>query len=174
MSPVDAKLQKSYSLQSTGYTSPKYTSPITMASSSNNSTTAKAKNTYYQSKQGTITILTLDNYPQFKVIVILALMAGGWWKIFTSQQTRIDENQDSWDQEASKVIGLLNNCVISAIRLTFQPFLILRINPIGLWDHLKSYDTTTNPVLVNNLRTEFDNFSFDESEVKIMDGVLEL
>jgi hypothetical protein len=49
--------------------------------SSNDSTTAKAENTYYQSKQGTVTILTLDNYPQFKVIVVLALMAGGWWKI---------------------------------------------------------------------------------------------
>jgi len=49
--------------------------------SSNDSTTAKAKNTYYQSKQGTITILTLDNYPQFKVTVVLALIAGGWWRI---------------------------------------------------------------------------------------------
>jgi len=51
-----------------------------MASSSNNSSSAKAKadnNTYYQSKQGTVTILTLDNYPQFEVTVILALMAGG-------------------------------------------------------------------------------------------------
>jgi hypothetical protein len=48
-----------------------------MASSSNDSTAAKAKNTYYQSKQGTVTILTLDNYPQFEVIVVLALMARG-------------------------------------------------------------------------------------------------
>ena len=140
----------------------------------NDSTIAKAKITYYQSKQGTITILTLDNYPQFEVTIILALIAGGWWRIFTSQQTRTDENQDSWDQEAGKAIGLLNNCVIFAIRLTFQLFLILRINPISLWDYLKLYNTTTNPVLVNNLRTEFDNFSFDELEVKIIDGVLKL
>ena len=28
--------------------------------------------------------------------------------------------------------------------------------------------------MVNNLRTEFDNFSFDELEVKIIDKVLEL
>ena len=42
-----------------------------------------------------------------------------------------------------------------------------------MWNHLKSYDTTTNPVLVNNLRKEFDDFSFGE-EVKIIDGVLEL
>jgi hypothetical protein len=48
-----------------------------MASSSNDSTIAKAKNTYYQSKQGTITILTLDNYPQFEVIVVLALIVRG-------------------------------------------------------------------------------------------------
>jgi len=77
MSPADAKLRKSYSLQSTGYTLPKYTLPTTIASSSNDSTTAKAKNTYYQSKQGTITILTLDNYPQFKVTVVPALIARG-------------------------------------------------------------------------------------------------
>src|SRR5450432_56179 len=109
MSPADAKLRKSYSLQSTGYTSPKHTSPTTMASSSNDSTTAKAENTYYQSKQGTVTILTLDNYPQFEVTVVPALMARGWWRIFTGQWTRTDENQDSWDQEAGKVIGLLNN-----------------------------------------------------------------
>jgi hypothetical protein len=48
-----------------------------MASSFNDSTTAKAKNTYYQSKQGIVTILPLDNYPQFKVIVVLALIARG-------------------------------------------------------------------------------------------------
>ena len=141
--------------------------------SSNYSTTAKAENTYYQSKQGTVTILTLDNYPQFEVTVVPALMAGGWWRIFTGQWTCTEENQDSWDQEAGKAIGLLNNCVIFAIRSTFQPFLVLIANPISLWNHLKSYDTTTNPVLVNNLRKEFDDFSFGE-EVKIIDGVLEL
>ena len=48
-----------------------------MASSSNDSTTTKAKNTYYQSKQGIVTILTLDNYPQFKVTIIPALIARG-------------------------------------------------------------------------------------------------
>ena len=173
MSPVDAKLRKSYSLQSTGYTSPKHTSPTTMASSSNDSTTAKAENTYYQSKQGTVTILTLDNYPQFEVTVILALIAGGQQRIIASQWTCIDENKDTWDQEASKAIRLINNCIISAIRSTFQPFLVLIANPISLWNHLKSYDTITNPVLVNNLRKEFDDFSFGE-EVKIIDGVLEL
>jgi hypothetical protein len=46
-------------------------------------------------------------------------------------------------------------------------------NPVGLWMHLKSYDTTTNPVRVNNLRKEFDDFSFDK-DVKIIEGVLEL
>jgi len=51
--------------------------------------------------------------------------------------------------------------------------LVLIANPIGLWNHLKLYDTTTNLVLVNNLRKEFDDFSFGE-EVKIMDRVLEL
>jgi hypothetical protein len=39
--------------------------------------------------------------------------------------------------------------------------------------HLKSYDTTANPIQVNNLRKEFDNFAFDK-EVKIIEGVLEL
>ena len=39
--------------------------------------------------------------------------------------------------------------------------------------HLKSYDTTANPVQVNNLRKEFDDFAFDK-EVKIIEGVLEL
>jgi len=101
-------------------------------------------------------------------------MAGGWWRIFTSQWTRTDENQDSWDQEAGKAIGLLNNCVISAIRSTFQPFLVLIANPISLWNHLKLYNTTTNPVLVNNLRKEFDDFTFDKLEVKIINKVLEL
>jgi hypothetical protein len=99
---------------------------------SNDSTTAKAKNTYYQSKQGTVIILTLDNYPQFKVTVVPALMARGWWRIIAGQWTRIDENKDTWDQEASKAIRLINNCVISAIRSTFQPFLVPIANPISL------------------------------------------
>ena len=142
--------------------------------SSNDSTTAKAENTYYQSKQGTITILTLDNYPQFEVTVVPALMAGGWWRIIASQWTRIDENKDTWDQEASKAIRLINNCVISAIRSTFQPFLVLIANLISLQNHLKLYNTTTNPILVNNLCKEFDDFIFDKSKVKIIDGVLEL
>ena len=142
----------------------------------NEFTTAKAadNNTYYQSKQGTVIILTLDNYPQFKVIVVLVLMAGGWWRIFTSQWTYTDENQDSWDQEAGKVIRLLNNCVIFAIRSIFQPFLVLIANPINLQNHLKLYNTIINPVLVNNLRKEFDDFTFDKLKVKIINGVLEL
>jgi hypothetical protein len=45
--------------------------------SSNDSTTAKAESTYYQSKLGTVTILTLNNYPEFHTIVIPALMARG-------------------------------------------------------------------------------------------------
>ena len=143
---------------------------------SNEFTIAKVanNNTYYQSKQRTVTILTLDNYPQFKVIVVLVLIVGGWWRIFTSQWTYIDENQDLWDQEAGKAIGLLNNCVIFAIRSTFQLFLVLIANPINLWNHLKLYNITTNPVLVNNLRKEFNDFTFDKLEVKIINKVLEL
>ena len=49
---------------------------VAMASS-NDSTTAKAENTYYQSKLKTITILTLNNYPKFLVLVVLALIVGG-------------------------------------------------------------------------------------------------
>jgi hypothetical protein len=86
----------------------------------------------------------------------------------------MDENKESWDQEAGKAIGLLNNSVILAIRSTFQSFLIPTANPVSLWQHLKSYDTIANPVQVNNLRKEFDDFAFDESDVKIMEGVLEL
>jgi hypothetical protein len=85
----------------------------------------------------------------------------------------MDENKDTWDQEAGKAIGLLNNSVIPAIRSTFQTFLVPMANPVGLWMHLKSYDTTANPIQVNNLRKEFDDFSFDK-EVKIIEGVLEL
>jgi hypothetical protein len=65
--------------------------------SSNDSTTAKAESTYYQSKLGTVTILTLNNYPKFHIIVVLALMAGGWWRIILREWTRIDENKDTWD-----------------------------------------------------------------------------
>jgi len=43
----------------------------------NKSTIAKAKNTYYQSKLRTITILTLNNYLEFLVLVVLALIAEG-------------------------------------------------------------------------------------------------
>jgi hypothetical protein len=46
--------------------------------SSNESITAKAENTYYQSKLGTVTILTLNNYLEFLVSVVPALIAGGW------------------------------------------------------------------------------------------------
>ena len=42
-----------------------------------------------------------------------------------------------------------------------------------MWNHFKLYDIIINPVLVNNLRKEFDNFLFGE-EVKIIDRVLEL
>ena len=40
--------------------------------------------------------------------------------------------------------------------------------------YLKLYNTTTNPIQVNNLRKEFDNFAFDKLEVKIIERVLEL
>ena len=144
--------------------------------SSNESTIAKAadNNTYYQNKQGTVIILTLDNYPQFEVIVVLVLIARGWWRIFTSQWTCRDENQDLWDQEAGKVIRLLNNCIIFAICLTFQLFLVLIANPISLWNYLKLYDTTINLILVNNLRKEFDDFTFNKLEAKIINRVLKL
>jgi hypothetical protein len=44
----------------------------------------------------------------------------------------MDENKESWDQEARKAIGLLNNLVIPAIHSTFQTFLVLMANPVGL------------------------------------------
>jgi len=47
-----------------------------MASSSE-STIAKAKSAYYQSKLGIVTILTLNNYLKFQTTVVLAFMAGG-------------------------------------------------------------------------------------------------
>jgi hypothetical protein len=145
-----------------------------MASSSESTTTsAKAESAYYQSKLGTVTILTLNNYPEFYTTVVPALMAAGWWRIISGDWNRTDENKVTWDQEAGRAIGLLNNSVIPAIRSTFQSFLVPTANPVGLWLHLKSYDTTANPVQVNNLRQEFDDFSFD-GDVKIMEGVLKL
>jgi hypothetical protein len=102
-----------------------------MASSSE-PTSAKAESTYYQSKLGTVTILTLNNYLEFQTTVVPALMAGGWWRIISREWTRTNENKDTWDQEASKAIGLLNNLVIPAIRFTFQTFLVPMANPVGL------------------------------------------
>jgi hypothetical protein len=63
--------------------------------SPNESTTAKAKGTYYQSKLGAVTILTLNNYPDFQTIVVLAFMAGGWWGIISGKWTRTAENKDT-------------------------------------------------------------------------------
>jgi hypothetical protein len=48
-----------------------------MASFNESTTATKVNKTYYQSKLGTVTILTLNNYPEFQVTVIPALMAGG-------------------------------------------------------------------------------------------------
>ena len=145
-----------------------------MASSSNEPTSAKA-DTIYKGKLGTVTILNPKNYPEFEVSVVPALMAGNLWRIITGEYTRTDENKETWDAEAGRIMGLLNNCVISSIRSTFKPFLYPIPNPVGLWNHLKSFDTTANPAIVNDIRKEFDDFAFDESVgIDIMDGVLEL
>jgi len=43
-----------------------------------------------------------------------------------------------------------------------------------LWNYFKLYDIIINFILVNNLRIEFDNFLFNKSKVKIIEGVLKL
>jgi hypothetical protein len=45
---------------------------------------------------------------------------------------------------------------------------------LGLWDHLKSYDQTSDMLFVVNLRNRFDNFKFDPERVDIIEAVLEL
>ena len=43
-----------------------------------------------------------------------------------------------------------------------------------MWNYFKLYDIIINFILVNNLRIEFDNFLFNKSKVKIIEGVLKL
>ena len=62
--------------------------------------------------------------------------------------------------------------MIPEILPTCSPYLT-PLNPLGLWNHLASYDKSTNPIYVNRLRQEFDSFSFDE-DLNVSEGLLTL
>ena len=71
-------------------------------------------------------------------------------------------------------MGIINSSVIESIYDTFEQFITLNIDLLGLWDHLKSYDQTSDMLFVVNLRNRFDNFKFDPERVDIIEAVLEL
>src|SRR6266496_4584668 len=76
------------------------------------------------------------------------------------------------DHQSREAIGILQSSVIPEILLTCGPYLT-PLNPLGLWNHLASYDKSTNPIYINRQRQEFDSFSFDE-DLNVSEGLLTL
>ena len=71
-------------------------------------------------------------------------------------------------------MGIINSSVIESIYDTFEQFITPNIDLPGLWDHLKSYDQTSDMLFVVNLRNRFNNFKFDLERVDIIEAVLKL
>src|SRR6266480_1962907 len=146
-----------------------------MASKTNASvdTTNTPKRTY-QSKLGTVTILDLSNYSEFLQTVRPTLMAAGYWDIITGIRKCPDDATEAakWTTEAGKAIGILQSSVITDILPSCAPY-FTPLDPPGLWNHLATYDKSTNPIYVNRQRQEFDAFSFDE-DLNVSQGLLKL
>ena len=133
-----------------------------------------SSDTEVKTKFGTITILTLNNYPEFEVTAVLALMGAGYWKIINGTKKKPDDATEAqkWEEDTGKAMGMLNSAVIPQIRKTFRSYMDPP-DPTGLWNHLKAYDQTSNAVYVNELRNEFDNYAMDD-KVDVMAAYLEL
>jgi len=133
-----------------------------------------SSDTEVKTKFGTITILTLNNYPEFEVTAVPALMGAGYWKIINGTRKKPDDATEAqkWEEDTGKAIGMLNSAVIPQIRKTFRSYMDPP-NPTGLWNHLKAYDQTSNAVYVNELHKEFDNYAMDD-KVDVMAVYLEL
>ena len=87
----------------------------------------------YNSKYRTITILNLENYPQFEKSCKTTLMSARLWSLVTRATPRPGENssanaKEKWDEKAGKAIGILNSFVINLIRDTFKAFITLEID----------------------------------------------
>ena len=114
---------------------------------------ADAPKRQYQSKFGTVTVLDLNNYPEFLQTIRPTLMAGGYWDIITGTRERPGDATEAakWNVEAGKAIGILQSCVIPGILLTCGPY-FTPLDPLGLWNHLATYDKSTNPIYVSRQR----------------------
>ena len=62
--------------------------------------------------------------------------------------------------------------MIPGILLTCGPY-FTPLNPPGLWNHLATYNKSTNPIYVSRQRQEFDAFSFDK-DLNVSEGLLKL
>jgi hypothetical protein len=134
-------------------------------------------NKYYTAKKGgTVTILDLENYPEFSMTCQTVLIANGIWGIVSGTEDRPQAaaNRARWDERAGTALGILNSSVIPAIRSTFNQFLVPYVDPNRIWTHLQSYDRSNDPIYVNTIRAEFNSFTLDPSKTRILDGVLKL
>ena len=80
-----------------------------------------SSDTEVKTKFGTIMILTLNNYPEFEVTAVPALMGAGYWKIINGTKKKPDDATEAqkWEEDTGKAIGMLNSTVIPQIRKTF-------------------------------------------------------
>lgn len=80
-----------------------------------------SSDTEVKTKYGTITILTLNNYLEFEVTAVPALMGAGYWKIINGTRKKPDDATEiqKWEEDAGKAMGMLNSAVIPQIRKTF-------------------------------------------------------
>jgi len=149
------------------------------ATMSTSKETPKAPDIVFKSKYGSVTILDLENYPKFQQTCKTVLLSAGLWNIVTGVTPRPDDDdslaaREKWDEKAGRAMGIINSSVIESICDTFEQFITPNIDLPGLWDHLKSYDQTSDMLFVVNLRNRFDNFKFDPERVDIIEAVLEL
>ena len=108
--------------------------------------------------------------------IVPALISAGYLEIVNGTTKRPlagTLDADKWDTEAGKAIGLINASVIPAIYKKFKIYLD-PMDPVKIWEYLKTYDQTDNPVYIETTRTQFDSFAFQEDNINIMEGYLKL
>ena len=107
----------------------------------------------YQSKFGTVTILNLSNYSEFLQTVRPTLMAARYQDIITSIRKCLANvtKAAKWNTKAGKAIGILQSSVDTHILPTCSLYLT-PLNPLGLWNHLVTYNKSTNPIYINRKR----------------------
>lgn len=123
---------------------------------------------HYVCKWGRIEILTGDNYPRFKNSCLVALASIHAIKLVNGEEPKpappasIDRIT-AWEEKAAKAIQIISNSVDDRLQDKILP-LVLSEDVKGIWNELKKYDKTVDPVWVSIQRTNFGQEKFETSK----------